>query len=67
VQTSTESQDGGERADVTIRVPLHGFLPLIASLEALGVPSSKTISGEDVTQEYYDLKGELQNQMEVRG
>ena len=67
VQASTESQEGGERADVTIRVPPHGFLPLIASLEALGVPSRKTISGEDVTQEYYDLGAELENQMEVRG
>jgi len=67
VQTSTESVEGGERADVTIRVPPHGFLPLIASLEALGVTSTKTISGEDVTQEYYDLSAELENQMEVRG
>jgi len=67
VQTSTESQEGGERADVTIRVPPHGFLPLISSLEALGVPSMKTISGEDVTQEYYDLGAELENQTEVRG
>jgi hypothetical protein len=67
IQASTESAEGGERADVTIRVPPHGFLPLIASLEALGVPSTKTISGEDVTQEYYDLSGELENQVEVRG
>jgi hypothetical protein len=67
IQTSTQSQEEGDRADITIRVPPHGFLPLIASLEALGVPSSKTISGEDVTQEYYDLSAELENQMEVRG
>jgi hypothetical protein len=67
IQTSTQSQEGGERADVTIRVPPHGFLPLITSLEALGTVDSRGISGEDVTQEYYDLTGELQNQMEVRG
>jgi hypothetical protein len=67
VQTSTESEEGGERADVTIRVPPHGFLPLIASLGALGTVTTKTISGEDVTQEYYDLGAELDNQMEVRG
>ena len=67
IQASTESQEEGERADVTIRVPPHGFLPLITSLEALGTVDSKGISGEDVTQEYYDLAGELQNQMEVRG
>lgn len=67
VQTSTESEEEGERADVTIRVPPHGFLPLIASLGALGTVTTKTISGEDVTQEYYDLGAELDNQVEVRG
>jgi hypothetical protein len=67
IQSSTQSQEEGDRADITIRVPPHGFLPLIASLEALGTPSSKTISGEDVTQEYYDLSAELENQVEVRG
>jgi hypothetical protein len=67
IQASTQSEEAGERADVTIRVPPHGFLPLIASLEALGSVDSRGISGEDVTQEYYDLTGELQNQMEVRG
>jgi hypothetical protein len=67
VQTSTQSQEGGERADVTIRVPPQGFLPLIASLGALGTVTTRTISGEDVTQEYFDLGAELDNQMEVRG
>ncbi len=67
VQTSTQSEEGGERADVTIRVPPNGFLPLIASLGALGTVTAKTVSGEDVTQEYYDLGAELDNQQEVRG
>lgn len=67
IQSSTQSQEGGDRADVTIRVPPNGFLPLLASLAALGTQTSKTISGEDVTQEYYDLDAELSNQVEVRG
>ena len=67
VQTSTESEEGGERADLTIRVPPHGFLPLLASLGALGTVTTKTITGEDVTEEYYDLGAELDNQVEVRG
>ncbi len=66
VQSSTQSEEGGPRADVTIRVPPNGFLPLIASLEALGVTTTKTITGEDVTQEYYDLSAELDNQTQVR-
>jgi hypothetical protein len=67
VQSSTQYAEGGERADVTIRVPPHGFLPLIASLEALGTPGSKSITGEDVTEEYYDLSAELDNQLQVQG
>ncbi len=67
VQTCTESDEGGQRADVTIRVPPHGFIPLLASLGALGTVTTKTISGEDVTEEYYDLDAELGNQVEVRG
>ena len=67
VQTSAQSQEDGDRADLTIMVPPHGFLPLVAALEALGSRESKSISGEDVTEEYYDLSAELDNQMEVRG
>jgi hypothetical protein len=67
VQSSPQDEEGGDRADVTIRVPPNGFLPLLAALAALGTQTSKTISGEDVTQEYYDLDAELSNQVEVRG
>lgn len=67
VQVSAQSEEGGARADLTIRVPPQGFLPLMASLGALGTVTTRTISGEDVTQEYYDLGAELDNQMEVRG
>lgn len=66
VQSSTQYQEGGGSAEVIIRVPPRGFLPLLASLEALGSPESKSISGEDVTEEYYDLSAELENQLEVR-
>ena len=66
VQSSTQSVEGGDRADLTLRVPPEGFLPLITALAALGTLESKSIGGEDVTQEYYDLDAELQNKMEVR-
>ncbi len=66
VQSSTQYREGEDRADLTIRIPPPGFLPLIASLEALGTQESKSISGEDVTQEYYDLSAELSNQLAVR-
>ena len=67
IQSSSRYMEGGERAELTIRIPPRGFLPLIAALEALGKTDAKSISGEDVTEEYYDLSAELENQLEVRG
>jgi hypothetical protein len=66
VQSSTQSVEGGDRADLTLRVPPARFLPLIATLESLGAEESKSIGGEDVTQEFYDLDAELSNKTEVR-
>ena len=66
VQSSSQYVEGGERADLSIRVPPEGFLPLIRSLEALGQVDAKSISGEDVTEEYYDLDARLENLTEVR-
>ncbi len=66
IQSSSRYMEGGEQAELTIRIPPRGFLPLIAALEALGKTDSKSISGEDVTEEYYDLSAELENQLEVR-
>lgn len=66
VQSSSQWEEGGVRADLTIRVPPEGFLPLIGSLERLGQVEAKSISGEDVTEEFYDLDARLENLTEVR-
>jgi hypothetical protein len=66
VQSSSQWDDGGVRADLSLRVPPEGFLPLIRSLESLGKVEGKSISGEDVTEEYYDLDARLENLGEVR-
>jgi len=66
VQSSSQWNEGGERADLTIRVPPERFLPLIGDLEKLGAAEAKTISGEDVTEEYYDLDARLENLTQVR-
>jgi len=67
VQSSTRSGEGGDSAGLTLRVPPDQFLPLIASLGSLGAEESKSISGQDVTEEYYDLDAELANKTQVRG
>ncbi len=66
VQASAQYREGGESAELTIRVPPAGFLPLLAALEGLGTTEEKSISGQDVTEEYYDLSADLENQGEVR-
>lgn len=66
VQSSSQWNEGGERADLTIRVPPERFLPLIGDLERLGAAEAKSISGEDVTEEYYDLDARLENLTQVR-
>jgi hypothetical protein len=47
-------------ADLSIRVPEASFEPLVAQVRSLGIPSQVTISGQDVTSEYADLKARLQ-------
>jgi len=54
------------RADLTLRVPPEGFLLLMKSLAALGKVEGESISGEDVTEEYYDLDARLENLDQVR-
>jgi len=66
VQASTRSAEGGDSAELTLRVPPDQFLPLITALDSLGTEESKSIGGQDVTEEYYDLDAELVNKQEVR-
>ncbi len=66
VQSSTRSASGGDSAELTLRVPPDQFLPLITSLDSLGTEESKSIGGQDVTEEYYDLGAELANKQQVR-
>lgn len=60
--TSTSDPGGGQQptADVTIRVPEASFESLTAQARDLGTPSQVTISGQDVTSQYADLKARLQ-------
>jgi hypothetical protein len=66
VQSSTRSAEGGDSAELTLKVPPQQFLSLIGQLDALGVEENKSIGGQDVTEEYYDLDGELSNKVQVR-
>ena len=52
---------GRKRGDITLRVPSDNFIPVIAEIELLGTVKSKQLSGEDVTEQYIDLKARLNN------
>ncbi len=52
---------GRKRGDITIRVPADKFLTVIAEIEHVGDVKSKSITGEDVTEEYIDLTARLNN------
>ena len=66
VQSSSQESSGGDRADLTLRVDPGKFLPLVSALEGLGILQRKSASGEDVTEEYYDLDARLGNLNAVR-
>jgi len=59
--SSYTRSDGSKGGYATIRVPEDEFLDLILAFEELGRVSSKSISGEDVTEEYIDLNARLNN------
>jgi hypothetical protein len=66
VLSSTEDYEGTDRADLTLKIPSDGFLALIKALEALGTEQQKSIYGEDVTEEFFDLDARLENETAVR-
>jgi hypothetical protein len=58
---SKVTQTGHRRGIVTIRVPKSVFRDVIQELESVGNVKTKSISGEDVTEEYIDLEARLRN------
>lgn len=53
--------NGLKRGDFTIRVPTDEFLSVISEIEQIGTVKSKHTSGQDVTEEYIDLKARINN------
>jgi hypothetical protein len=50
-----------ERGSITIRVPQRRFHDAVEEIEGLGEVESRSLQGEDVTEEYVDLQAELTN------
>lgn len=64
VESSSDS--GGESAHVTLRVPGGSLTSTMASLESIGKMTSRSISSEDVTEQYVDLDARLKTMVALR-
>jgi len=58
---SMSKRDGRKIGVITIRVPQENFNAAIMVIEMLGEAESKDIRGEDVTEQYVDLRARLGN------
>ena len=58
---SYEDDAGRKLASLTIRVPAKGLDEAMGQLKALGRVRDERLSGEDVTEHYFDLKARLSN------
>jgi hypothetical protein len=60
------SDSGDEWASVTLRVPVASLKPAMASLEAIGKVTSRSVSSEDVTEQYVDIDARLKTMVALR-
>ncbi len=55
------TDNGQRRGTITIRVPKDKFKDAMEKLEGIGDVKSKSVSGEDVSEEFIDLEARLSN------
>ena len=61
-----KSDSGETAASLTLRIPAKRFNAAVASLEMLGTVTSRSIEGEDVTEQYIDVEARLKNKIVLR-
>ncbi|HPO13031.1 MAG TPA: DUF4349 domain-containing protein [Candidatus Hydrogenedentes bacterium] len=64
VEENSSSSDGS--VHLRIRIPSKNFNEAVGFLEKLGKVKSKTITGQDVTEEYIDVEARLKNKIALR-
>ena len=55
-----------EEAQISIKIPPMHFMTLLDELHTIGKVESKSITEEDITEEYYDVKARLANARKVQ-
>ena len=66
LNASMSKYDDTEEAQLLIKVPPVHFMTLLDELNTIGKVESKSITEEDVTEEYYDVKARLANAQKVQ-
>lgn len=61
-----QSTSGEEQADLTLRVPVDSLKPAMASLESIGKVTRRSVSSEDVTEQYVDIDARLKTKTSLR-
>lgn len=65
-----QKSDSGEKDDksaiLTIRVPADKFKSAVAGLETLGTVTNRSVTGQDVTEQYVDVEARLKNKIVLR-
>jgi len=61
-----KADSGGGSASVRLRIPVAAFKDAVGELEQLGRVTDRTVSGEDVTEQYIDIEARLKNKIELR-
>jgi len=62
-QKSGYSQKSGR---ATLRVPAKNLNQTLGSLETIGFVTSRSVSGEDITEQYVDVEARLKNRIALR-
>jgi hypothetical protein len=61
VLTSSTEHEGRSSGTVVLRVPVEQFEAALAAVEALGDVAARTVSGQDVGEEFIDLEARRRN------
>jgi len=66
LNASMSKYDGSEQAQILIKLPPVHFMTLLDELNTIGKVESKSLTEEDITEEYYDVEARLVNARKVQ-
>lgn len=61
-----KSDRGEKSARLTLRIPVKAFNLAVGNFESLGTVIYRTVQGEDITEQYIDIKARVKNKIVLR-